>query len=123
LSETVNRFNDDAMRVFAIFAAGILLNWGLFFILTILTPLVAGLICGYILGDQRNSIIIGTLSAMFSYALLFIATGSASDLLVFSEAVLIMAIIGGVGGFIGTLLYKRISKSSYQVSTIIRPGE
>ena len=123
MSDTMNRFNDDGMRVFAILAAGILLNWGLFFILALLAPLVVGLICGYILGHQRNAIFAGTLSAAFSYALLFIATGSASDLLVFSEAVLIMAIIGGVGGFIGTLLYKRMSKSSYHVSTTILPGE
>jgi len=123
LSETVSRFNDDAMRVFAMLAAGILLNWGLFFILTLITPLVVGIICGYILVHQRNAIIAGTLSAAFSYALLFIATGSASDLIVFSEAVLIMAIFGGVGGFIGSVLYKRMSKSSYQVSTTIRPGE
>jgi len=123
LSETVSRFNDDAMRVFAMLAAGILLNWGLFFILTLITPLVVGIITGYILVHQRNAIIAGTLSAAFSYALLFIATGSASDLIVFSEAVLIMAIFGGVGGFIGSVLYKRMSKSSYQVSTTIRPGE
>ncbi|MCK5265259.1 MAG: hypothetical protein KAR03_06595 [Candidatus Thorarchaeota archaeon] len=123
MSETVSRFNDDAMRVFAILAAGILLNWGLFFILTLITPLVVGIICGYILVHQRNAIIAGTLSAAFSYALLFIATGSASDLIVFSEAVLIMVIFGGVGGFIGSVLYKRMSKSSYQVSTTIRPGE
>jgi len=119
----MNLFNDNGMRVFAILAAGILLNWGLFFILALLAPLVVGFICGYILGHQRNAIFAGTLSAAFSYALLFIATGSASDLLVFSEAVLIMAILGGVGGFIGTLLYKRMSKSSYHVSTTILPGE
>ncbi|MHA1613227.1 MAG: hypothetical protein ACTSYJ_00095 [Candidatus Thorarchaeota archaeon] len=123
MPDTMNLFNDNGMRVFAILAAGILLNWGLFFILALLAPLVVGFICGYILGHQRNAIFAGTLSAAFSYALLFIATGSASDLLVFSEAVLIMAILGGVGGFIGTLLYKRMSKSSYHVSTTILPGE
>ena len=113
----------DVLRVFAIFAAGILLNWGLFFVLTLFTPLVVGFVCGYILGHKRNAIIAGTLSAVFSYGLLFIATGFASDLIVFSEAVLIMAIIGGVGGFIGTLLHKRMSQSSPQVSTTILPGE
>ena len=113
----------DVLRVFAILAAGILLNWGLSFILTIFTPLVVGFICGYILGHQRNAIITGTLSAVFSYGLLFYATGYASDLVVFSEAVLIMALIGGVGGFFGTLIYTRMSKSSYQVSTTILPGE
>jgi len=113
----------DALRVFAILAAGILLNWGLSFILIIFTPLVVGFICGYILGHQRNAIITGSLSAVFSYGLLFYVTGYASDLIVFTEAVLIMALIGGVGGFIGTLVYKRMSKSSIQVSTTIRPGE
>ena len=103
--------------------AGILLNWGLSFILTIFAPLVVGFICGYILGHQRNAIIAGTLSAVFSYGVLFYATGYASDLIVFSEAVLIMALIGGVGGFIGTRIYTRMSKPSYQVSTTILPGE
>jgi len=119
----VNQSSNEMLRVFAILAAGILLNWGLSFILTIFSPLVVGFICGYILGHKRNAIITGTLSAVLSYGVLFIATGFASDLIVFSEAVLIMAIIGGVGGFIGTLVYKRMSKSSYQVSTTILPGE
>lgn len=119
----VNRYNDPVMRVFAIFTAGILLNGGLFFILAIFTPLVVGFICGYILGHQRNGIIAGTLSAMISYGLIFFYTGVASDLIVFSEAVLIMAILGGVGGFIGPLVYKRASKSSHHVSTTILPGE
>lgn len=123
MTEPVNRLNDETMRAFAMVAAGILLNLGLFFVLALFAPLVVGLICGYIVGHQRNGVIVGILSAMFSYSLVFIATGFATDLVVFSSAVLIMCIIGGVGGFIGTLAYKKTSKSSSQVSTMIRPGE
>lgn len=123
LTNPVNRFNDDTIRVLAIIVAGILLNLGLFFILAIFAPLVVGLVCGYILDYKRNGIIAGFLSAVFSYSLIFAVAGFATDIIVFSVSILIMAIIGAVGGFIGARIYKRMSESSAQVSTTILPGE
>ena len=123
LTKPANRFNDDAIRVLAIIVAGILLNLGLFFILAIFAPLVVGLVCGYILDYKRNGIIAGLLSAVFSYSLIFAVAGFATDIIVFSVSILIMAIIGAVGGFIGARIYKRMSESSAQVSTTILPGE
>jgi hypothetical protein len=115
--------NDEAMRAFAMIAAGILLNWGLFFVLAIFAPLVVGIACGYILHDRRYGILTGVVSAVFSYWLIFTVTGYGVDLMVLGSALLIMGIIGGVGGLLGASIHKRISKSSSQVSTIILPGE
>ena len=115
-----NRLNDEAMRAFAMIAAGILLNWGLFFVLAIFAPLVVGIACGYILHDRRYGILTGVVSAVFSYWLIFTVTGYGTDLIVLSSALLIMGIIGGVGGLLGATIH---SKSSSQVSTIILPGE
>ncbi|TFH08969.1 MAG: hypothetical protein E4H14_05380 [Candidatus Thorarchaeota archaeon] len=110
--ELVDRFNDDAMKAFAIFAAGILLNLGLFFVLALFAPMVVGIVCGYILGKKRNGILTGFLGAVVSYALMFIVTGFAVDIAVFGTAVLIMSLIGGAGGFIGAVLQKRMIESS-----------
>ena len=100
------------MRALALFAAGILLNIGLFFVLALFAPLVVGIACGYILGHKRNGILTGFLSAVFSYSLMFIVTGFATDLAVFGTAVLIMSFIGGAGGFIGAYLQKKMIESS-----------
>ncbi|TFG32282.1 hypothetical protein EU528_03860 [Candidatus Thorarchaeota archaeon] len=121
--EIVDKFNNDSMRAFAICAAGILLNLGLFFILVLIAPLLVGIVCGYILGSKRNGILTGFLSAVFSYSLIFVGTGFATDIPVFGTAVLIMSLIGAAGGFIGALLQKMMIDLSSQVSTTIRPGE
>jgi hypothetical protein len=121
--DLVDQFNNNSMRAFAIFAAGILLNLGLFFVLVLIAPLVVGIVCGYVLGSKRNGIITGTLSAVFSYSLIFIGTGFATDIPVFGTAVLIMSLIGGAGGFIGALIQKMMIDLSSQVSTTMRPGE
>ncbi|MCJ7817313.1 MAG: hypothetical protein MUP60_00550 [Candidatus Thorarchaeota archaeon] len=77
MSETTNPLDYNAMRAFALTAAGILLNLGLFFVLAFFAPLLAGIICGYILGHKRNGILAGFLSAVFAYALIFAVTGFA----------------------------------------------
>lgn len=123
MSEARDQFNANAMRLFAITAAGILLNLGLFFILALFAPLVVGMMSGYILGHKRNGIISSILSNFFSYSLIFNVTGFATDLAVFISAVLIMCVIGVVGGYIGAILNKRMVAASSQVSTPIRPGE
>lgn len=123
LSEPTNPLDYDAMRAFAITAAGILLNLGLFFLLAIFAPLLVGIICGYILGHKRNGILAGFLSAVFAYALIFAVAGFAVDIPAFVAAVLIMSIIGAIGGFLGAVVQKRMVASLSQVSTTIRPGE
>lgn len=110
-SGRIPRVNDEKMRTFAIAAAGILLNLGLFFVLALFAPLVVGMVCGYILGHKRNGILAGFLSAVLAYSLIFIVTGFAIDIPVFISAVLIMSSIGGIGGYIGILIQKRMIDS------------
>lgn len=110
--ESIPRVIDEKMRTFAIIAAGILLNLGLFFILALFAPLVVGMVCGYILGHKRNGILAGFLSAVFAYSLIFIVTGFATDIPVFVSALLIMSFLGAVGGYIGALVQKKIIESS-----------
>ncbi|MHA1864150.1 MAG: hypothetical protein ACTSWA_10315 [Candidatus Thorarchaeota archaeon] len=123
LTKPVNRLSDDVIRNLAMFVAGTLLNYGLFFILALFAPLVVGIIIAYILGHRRNGILAGVLSAVFSYSVIFAVAGFATDLIVFSTSVLIMAFIAGVGGVIGSFLQKRMRESAGQVSTTILPGE
>jgi len=115
--------NDNFIRFFAITAAGILLNLGLFFMVIFGAPLIVGIVSAYILGDRRNGIISAFLSSLFAYSLMFIVTGFATDIPVFIAAVLIMCSIAIVGGFIGAIIHKKAVASSSQVSTTIRPGE
>ena len=123
VSELQNQFDASRMRAFAIIAAGILLNLGLFFILFLFAPLLVGIVCGYILGHRRNGVLAGFSSSLFSYTLMFYATGLEGGPVEFITAVLIMCIIGAVGGLFGHSLHKRMVDSSSQVSTTIRPGE
>jgi hypothetical protein len=110
------------MRAFAIIAAGILLNIGLFFILALFAPLVVGIVCGYILGHQKHGIISGILSSAFAYSLIFVVTEFGTDLAAIITAVLIMCVIGGFGAWIGVRVQKMMRESA-QVSTTILPGE
>jgi len=122
VSETTNHNNDNAMRFFAIVAAGILLNLGLFFMVIFGAPLIVGIMSAYILGNRRNGIVSAFLSSLFAYSLMFIVTGFATDIPVFVVAVLIMCSIAVVGGFIGAIIHKKSVESSSQVSTTILPG-
>lgn len=108
----IPRVIDEKMRTFGITAAGILLNFGLFFLLALFAPLVVGIVCGYILGQKRNGILAGFLSAVFSYSLMFSVSVIGYDILALITAVLIMSFLGGFGGYIGALLRKRMIDSS-----------
>ena len=112
MSETTNPLDNNAVRIFAMIAAGILLNLGLFFVLIFLAPLIAGMVCGYILRHKRNGILSGFLSSVFSYSLIFAVTGSSVGFLDLIGAVLIMSLIGALGGFIGVVLQKRMIEST-----------
>jgi hypothetical protein len=68
-------------------------------------------VCGYILQQTREGILTGFLSAVFSYSLIFVVTGYGTDLIAFSSAVLIMSILGGIGGYLGIIIQKRVATS------------
>lgn len=103
---------DEKMRTFGIIAAGILLNFGLFFLFALFAPLIVGIVCGYILGQKRNGILAGILSAVFSYSLMFSVSVVGYDIFSLITAVLIMSFLGGIGGYMGALLRKRMIESS-----------
>ncbi|MGY5860116.1 MAG: hypothetical protein RTU63_12160 [Candidatus Thorarchaeota archaeon] len=119
VSETTNQINDNAMRFFAIVAAGILLNLGLFFMVIFAAPFIVGIVSAYILGDRKNGIVAAFLSSLFAYSLMFIVTGFATDIPVFIAAVLIMCSIAVVGGIVGAIIRSRAVAASSQVSTTI----
>jgi hypothetical protein len=123
LTTPENQFNPELVRVFAMMVAGILLNLGLFFVLALFAPLVVGIILGYILGHKWNGMITSFLGAVVAYLVIFVVTGFGTDLAVLTTAVILMALIGGLGGFLGAIMYHRMNSTRPQVSTTIRPGE
>lgn len=104
--------DDVYIRAFAIMAAGVLLNIGLFFLLGVLTSLFVGLIVGYIIGERGIGPLASTLSSLLAYSIMFFVTSSSYDMLSIIGAVLIMALIGGFGGHLG--YYIRMKSVSSQ---------
>jgi hypothetical protein len=116
VNEQPSRVTYNAMRTFAIMAAGILLNLGLFFILVIGAPLVVGVVCGYIVGDRKNGIIASVLSSIIAYALIFTVTGYATDIPAFVTAILIMCVIGAVGAIVGAYVQQWMVEAEARAS-------
>jgi len=105
-----NQSNENIVRVFALIAAGILLNFGLFFILSILTPLIVGLVSGFFFFRYREGVSVSALSAVVSYSIIFIVTATMTiDILAISSAVMIMAVLGVFGGILGVFLHMKTS--------------
>jgi len=100
-----------ARFVLMVFAT-ILLNFGLFFILNFITPLIAGFVIGFILVKIRDGIGASFLGTVISYSIIFVISewflGFTSQPLDVLVAVLIMGIIGAAGGLIGSLTSTRI---------------
>lgn len=105
------RREDRLLRAFAIMAAGILLNLGLFFVLGIWTPIFVGLIVGYIIGERGIGLLAGTLSSFFAYSIIIPVTSGESDLLSIVIAVMIMILIGTVGSYFGYYLRTKATDS------------
>lgn len=93
----------------------ILLNFGLFFILNFLAPLVTGLIVGYIVAKYIDAIVIVSIGTALSYFLVFLITEWFLDFVYKPEdvifAVVIMLGIGVLGGAIGSFFGARRSKA------------
>ncbi len=91
----------------------ILLNLGLFAVLLIITPLVAGIIVGLLL-PRRWAIQVGLIGALLAYAPLFIWSSitrdNTLDFYTIGMATLLLALVGCLGGLIGSqlaLLFQR----------------
>lgn len=116
---TLNRIQisqTELVHILGITAAVALLNAGLYIILYVLAPLVAGFIGGYLLGKPGSGLIVGLVGSMVTYmpllAVLDSFQGTASDPLVLLQAALILSVVGAVGGLIGGVLRSRLLPES-----------
>jgi hypothetical protein len=108
MAESTTQYEENIVRVFALIAAGILLNLGMFFVLSVFAPLVIGLLSGFFFTRYQKGILTGFVSALIAYAIIFIATSfTTMDVFATIIAVLIMAFLGAMGGAIGVYLHSR----------------
>ncbi len=98
--------NENGILILAFIVAGILLNFGLFFVLSILAPVTAGIVSGYFINEYRIGALCGFLSASVAYSIIFVVTAAlATDIPVIVSAVLIMGILDAAGGVLGVFLH------------------
>jgi hypothetical protein len=92
----------------------ILLNFGLFFFLNFLAPLVTGFIVGFLLTRIRDGIAACFSGTVLSYLMVFVVSemflGFRDAPLDVAVAVLIMGVIGACGGILGSLVSIRAHK-------------
>jgi membrane associated rhomboid family serine protease len=112
---TLNRIQisqTELVHILGTIAAVALLNAGLYIVLYVLAPLVAGIIGGYLLGRPGRGLIVGLVGSMVTYTPLLAVLDSfqatASDPLVLLQAALILSAVGAAGGFVGGLLRSRL---------------
>lgn len=90
----------------------LLLNFGLFFLLNILAPLITGIIVGFISSKVRDGTLISFVGTCLSYCIIFVITewlqGFTSQPLDVAAAVFIMGLIGALGGLIGAYTSTRV---------------
>jgi hypothetical protein len=90
----------------------ILLNFGLFFILNFLAPLVTGLVVGFLVVKIRDGVVVGFIGTILSYCMVFVIAewfiGFTTPFVDVALAVLIMGGIGAGGGLIGSLISTKI---------------
>ena len=90
----------------------ILFNFGLFFILNFLAPIVTGLMVGFLISKIREGVAVSFLGTVLSYCLVFLISewflGFTTPLIDVGVAVLIMGGLGAGGGLIGSLISARL---------------
>ena len=100
------------VRLTLMVLATILLNFGLFFILNLLAPLVTGLIIGFLVVKVRDGFVVGFIGTILSYFIVFLISewfiGFTTPFIDVALAVLIMGGIGAGGGLIGSLISSRM---------------
>lgn len=93
-----------------------LLNAGLYVVLFVLAPFVAGAIGGYLASRVGTGTLVGLLGALLVYPLLIgfldVLQRSMSDPLVILQAVFILSLVGAFGGAIGGTVASRLSMNS-----------
>ena len=118
---TLNRIQTEqtgAMHILGIIVAVALLNAGLYIVLYVLAPLVAGLTGGYLLGRPWRGLLVGLVGSLVSYtpllAVLESLQGTASDPFVLIQAALILSAIGATGGLVGGVIRLRLRTEASQ---------
>jgi hypothetical protein len=102
------RYEESIVRIFALVAAGVLLNFGLFFVLSIFAPLVIGLLGGFFFSRYRIGVPVGIISAVVSYSIIFsLAPSMITEIWAIIGAVSIMAFLGAIGAGLGVFLHSR----------------
>jgi hypothetical protein len=96
------------VRLLLMVIVTMLLNFGLFFILNFLAPLVSGLVVGYLVAKHTDAIIVTCIGTALSYFAVFLLTdwilGFTYALSDVAVAIIIMVGIGVLGGLIGSIL-------------------
>ncbi len=93
-----------------------LLNAGLYIVLFVLAPFVAGAIGGYLVSRVGRGTLVGLLGALLVYPLLIgfldFLQGSMSDPLAILQAAFILSSVGAFGGAMGGTIASRLSTNS-----------
>ncbi|TFG32156.1 hypothetical protein EU527_10755 [Candidatus Thorarchaeota archaeon] len=111
LHTPILRRQDILLRAFAIMAAGVLLNIGLFFMLGILTPLFVGIIVGYIVGEKWLSLLASTFNGLLAYSMILFATNGGNPIIIILEAIILMTMISLMGGLLGYFVQTKFTRS------------
>lgn len=112
MTTSTSLLDSQAGRFFLMILAAIGLNLGFFIILAIFTPLVVGLVVGYLFRETKIvSSFIGFMGALISYTGILLVTeyltGFTTDYLTIVTAVILMALMGALGGFLGAMMRSR----------------
>ncbi len=109
-------YRTELVRLTGITIAVALLNAGLYVVLFVLAPFVAGAIGGYLVSRIGSGTLVGLLGALFVYPLLIgfldVLQGSMSDPLVILQAAFILSLIGAFGGTTGSIIASWVSRNS-----------
>ena len=111
-SDSSSWLDVPVVRLTMMVLAVILFNFGLFFILNFLAPIVTGVLVGFLIAKIRDGVAVSFLGTVLSYYLVFIISewflGFTTPLIDVVVAVLIMGGLGAGGGLIGSLISTRM---------------
>ena len=131
---------DDNIRILLITAAVLLLNLGLFFILTYFASLVTGILAGYLIRERKKALISSFIGTFGGYMILFyMQSDSLLAYLLESEilqdipadmiaplfwtsvilAAIILSILGIIGVYIAHRMFVKSEEPKYQQSGVL----
>jgi hypothetical protein len=109
-----SRLDEPVVRFLLMVVVVILLNFGLFFMLNFLAPLVTGLIVGFLAAKIQDGLVIGFVGTALSYCLVFLISewflNFSTPIIDVIGAIIIMGAIGALGGLIGSFISSKTRK-------------